>query len=129
MTHFIYKISIFTPKISDDLFFSHRPGFSDFTFLYVSLLYRIRIRPFLHQKNHYFGQEFLDITIFYSVRTFARIRQHYFSKYWGNRCMDRSPTSNFGGDRPPVPPRSSPLLPLVILSSWKRLLFPLLSFS
>src|SRR6218665_2302458 len=31
---FSEKISIFTPKISDDHFFSHRPGFSDFPFLY-----------------------------------------------------------------------------------------------
>src|SRR6218665_3950058 len=40
---------------------------------------------------------------FYSVRTFTRIRQHYFSKYWGDQCMGRSPTSNFGGTVPPVP--------------------------
>jgi len=95
--------------ISDDLlFFSHRPGFSDFTLLYSI---KCRIRPFLHQKNHYFGKEFLDRTIFYSVRTFARIRQHYFSKYWGDQCMGRPPTSNFfGGPSPQSPPRSPPLL-------------------
>src|SRR6218665_3287209 len=104
MTLFPEKISIFMPKISDALF-SHRPGFSDFTFLYSI---KCRIRPFLHQKNHYFGKEFLASTIFYSVRTFARIRQHYFSKYWGDQCMGRSSTSNLG-DRPPRPPRSPPL--------------------
>src|SRR6218665_3259029 len=27
---------------------------------------------------------------------------------WGDQCMGRPP-SNFGGDRPPVPPRSPPL--------------------
>src|SRR6218665_1006023 len=59
------------------------------------------MQPFLHKKNHYFSKEFLDKIIFYSVRTFARIKQHYFSKYWGNQCMGRPPTSNFGGDRPP----------------------------
>jgi len=38
--------------------------------------------------------------LFYSVRTFARIRQHCFSKYWGDGCMGRAPTSNFGGTVP-----------------------------
>ena len=38
---------------------------------------------------------------FYSVRTFARIRQHYFSKYCGGRMHGPSPTSNFWWDRPP----------------------------
>jgi len=41
--------------------------------------------------------------LFYSVRTFAPIRQHYFSKYWGDGCTGRPPTSNFGGTVPPVP--------------------------
>src|SRR6218665_1067252 len=41
--------------------------------------------------------------LFYSVHTLTRIRQHYFSKYWGDQCMGRPPTSNFLGDRPPVP--------------------------
>src|SRR6218665_2336137 len=50
------------------------------------------------------------MTPFNSVPTFARIRQHYFSKYWGDGCMGRPPTSNFWGDRPPSPfPRSPPL--------------------
>ena len=34
------------------------------------------------------------MTPFFSVHTFARIRQHYFSKYWG-RMHGPSPTSNF----------------------------------
>src|SRR6218665_2041130 len=91
-------------------FFSHRPGFSDFTFLYCI---KCRIRPFLHQKTHYFRKEFLHKTICYSVRTFAHIQQHYFSKYWGDQCMGRPPTSNFGGPSPPVPPRSPTLLNIV----------------
>src|SRR6218665_2609915 len=44
-------------------------------------------------------------TIFHSVHTFTHIRQHCFSKYWGDQCMGRPPTSIFfGGDRPPSPP-------------------------
>src|SRR6218665_508834 len=99
MTLFPEKIPIFMSKISDDLFFSHRPGFSDFTFLYCI---KCRIRPFLHQKTTISEKNSLIRPFFYSVRTFARIRKHYFSKYWGDQCMGRPPTSNFGGDRPPV---------------------------
>src|SRR6218665_1290090 len=46
--------------------------------------------------------------LFYFVHTFTRIRQHYFSKYWGNQCMGRPPTSNFRGTVPPVPPGLRP---------------------
>src|SRR6218665_2534623 len=47
---------------------------------------------------------------FHSVHAFTHIRQHYFSKYWGDQCMGGPPTSTFGGDRPPQsPPRSPPL--------------------
>src|SRR6218665_1824504 len=40
---------------------------------------------------------------FHSVHAFTHIRQHYFSKYWGDQCMGGSPTSTFGGTVPPVP--------------------------
>src|SRR6218665_3335222 len=55
-------------------------------------------------NNHYFRKEFLYGTFF--TRTFARIRQHYFSKYWGGRVHGPSPHLKFGGT---VPPRSPPL--------------------
>src|SRR6218665_2230935 len=88
------KISIFRVKISD------RPGFSDFPFHFPDFPYlyyvKCRICPFPHKKN----------TFFYSVHTFMRIRQHYFSKFWGGPMHGPSPTSNFGGT---VPPRSPPL--------------------
>jgi len=51
--------------------------------------------PFLTRKTPFL----------YSVHTFTRIRQHYFSKYWGGR----PPNSNLGGTVPQSPPRS-PLL-------------------
>src|SRR6218665_2032425 len=42
---------------------------------------------------------------FHSVHAFTHIRQHYFSKYWGDQCMGGPPTSTFGGGgRPPSPP-------------------------
>ena len=40
-------------------------------------------------------------SFFYSVRTFASITKHYFSKYWGDGCMGR-PHLKFWRDRPPV---------------------------
>src|SRR6218665_3188705 len=48
-------------------------------------------------------------TIFHSVHAFTHIRQHYFSKYWGDQCMGSPPHLKFWGDRPPSPPRSPPL--------------------
>jgi len=46
---------------------------------------------------------------FYYVRAFARIRQTLLLKILGGRMHGPSPTSNFGGDRPPVSPRSPPM--------------------
>src|SRR6218665_1113038 len=108
MTFFSEKISTFTAKISDDLFLVIDQVFLIFPFLFLDFPYlycvKCRIRPFLPKKNHYFRKEFLDDTYFYSVRTFALIRQHYFSKYWGETdAWAVHPTSNFGGIVPPVP--------------------------
>src|SRR6218665_3652120 len=52
-------------------------------------------------KNHYFRKEFLYDTFVYSVRTFARIRQHYFSKYWGDGYMGRPHHLKFWGYHSP----------------------------
>ena len=90
------------------------PGFSNFPILFPDFPYlyyvEYRIWHFPQKKNHYFRKDFLYDTFFYSVRTFARIRQHYFSKYWGDGCAGRPPTSNFGETVPPVPTRSPPLI-------------------
>src|SRR6218665_3991577 len=98
-------MSIFTAKISDNPFFSHRPGFLDFAFFTVI---KCHIRPFLHKKNHYFRKEFLDKTIFYSAHPFARIRQHYLSKYWGTNAWAVPPPQIFGGTVPQSPQVSAP---------------------
>jgi len=47
--------------------------------------------------------------LFYSFYTFAHIRQHYFSKYWGDECMGRPPPQTFLGGPSPSPPRFPPL--------------------
>src|SRR6218665_617594 len=78
-------------------FFSHRPGFSNFPSLLPDFqdLYFVRCRtqPFPHKNN----------TFFYSVHTFAHIRQHYFSKYWGDECMGRPPPQTLGAPSPQSP--------------------------
>src|SRR6218665_719081 len=54
-----------------------------------------------------FRKEFPYHIFFYCVRTFAHIRQHCFSKYWGDGCIGRTPPQIVG--RPyPSPPRSPP---------------------
>src|SRR6218665_985092 len=116
MTFFPGKISIFRAKISDDRFFSHLPGFSDFPFLFPDFPYlyyvKCRISPFPHKKN----------TFFYSVPTFTHLRQHYFSKYWGNQCMGRPPPQIFLGTVPQV----SALLPSSPIYSF--LTHPIINF-
>src|SRR6218665_987732 len=102
MTFFSEKIYIFTAEISGELFlFSREPGFSDFPYLYGL---KCRIWLFLPKKNHYFRKEFLDSTLFfYSVRTLTRIRQHYFSKYWGDDAWAVPPPQILGGTVPQSP--------------------------
>src|SRR6218665_3521685 len=100
------------PRFQNDVIFGKKNFFLSstmfleffFSFLLSDFPYlccvKCRISPFPHKKNTYF----------YSFHTFLHIRQCYFSKYWGGRMHGPSPTSNFGGTVPPVPPRSLPLL-------------------
>src|SRR6218665_3553018 len=74
-------MSIFTAKISDNPFFSHRPGFLDFAFFTVS---KCHIRPFLHKKNHYFSKEFLD-------------KDHFLTLFVLSRASDNTTSLNIGG--------------------------------
>src|SRR6218665_2723595 len=47
--------------------------------------------PFFTRKTTISENNSLITPLLYSVRTFARIRQHYFSIYWGDGCMGRPP--------------------------------------
>src|SRR6218665_187253 len=112
MTFFGEKISIFTAKISDDLFFLViDPVFRISPFFRVFTMLNVVYDPYLTTKTAISENNSLYDTFFTLFVLFARLRQHCFSKYWGDQCMGRPPTSNFGGDRPPLsPPRSPPLL-------------------
>src|SRR6218665_2414402 len=99
------KMSIFTPKISDDLFLVIDQVFQILRFFTVL---NVVYDPFFTRETTISEKNSLIRPVFYSVRTFARIRQHYFSKYWGDQCMGRPPPQILGG--PSLsPPRSPPL--------------------
>jgi len=74
------RISIFKPKNSDDLFFFYSSTRFFFIFPFFPSFFQIlRIFTVLNVAYDPF------FTFFYSVRSFACIRQRYFSKYWGRR--------------------------------------------
>src|SRR6218665_308995 len=105
MTLFSEKSPIFTAKISDDPFFSHRPGFSDFPFFYQIFPFFATLNvvydPFLTRKT-----PFLLFSYFPGHPTILHL------KILGGRMHGPSPHLNFfwEGDRPTSPPRSPPLI-------------------
>src|SRR6218665_1262750 len=108
MTFFSEKFPFSRPKILMT-FFSHRPGFSDFPFLFPDspYLYCVKCRihdPFFTRKNTISKKNSLTTPFLYSVRTFARIRPTtLLLKILGGRMHGPSLISNFGGTVPPVP--------------------------
>src|SRR6218665_331485 len=95
------KISIFTPKISDDLFLVIDHVFQILRFFTVlNVLYN----PFFTIKTTISENNSLITPFFYSFRTFTRIQRHYFSKYWGTNAWAIPPPQIFWVDRPPSPP-------------------------
>src|SRR6218665_115736 len=94
------KISIFTAKISDDLFLVIDQVFQIFSFL--SLIFRnyvkCRLWPFPHMKN----------TFFLLCSYFRAHPTTLLPKILGGRMHGPSPPQIWG-ERPPSPPRSPPL--------------------
>src|SRR6218665_3873953 len=114
MTFSSDKIPIFTSRNSDDLFLVIDQVFLIFPFFFqivrILTVLNVEYDPFFIRKTSISEKNSMTRHLFYSVRTFARIRQHHFSKYWGGGLMHgSSPTSNFGGSSSPVPSRSPPL--------------------
>src|SRR6218665_3697272 len=83
------------------MFFLVFPFFSQIFRIFTML--NVVYDPLLTRKTTMSEKNSFMTPLFYSVRTFARIRQHYFSKYWGDGCMGRPPNSNVGRSVPPVP--------------------------
>src|SRR6218665_3367494 len=120
MRFFSKKIPIFTAKISDDFFlvndqvFRIFPFFSQIFCIFTVLKCRrpiILYDPLISSQEKPLGvfqkRKFLCDTFFYSVHTFARIRQHYFSiiggtdawavpplKFWGTVPIGLRPWGN-----------------------------------
>src|SRR6218665_4173235 len=102
MTFFREKMSIFRPKISEDLFSSHRPSFSDFFHIFAAC--NIVFYDRSSRENPLFQKIIPSrVTSFYSVRALQRIRPTLLLKIFGGTDAWASPTSNFGGTVPPVP--------------------------
>src|SRR6218665_3028038 len=112
MTFFGEKISIFTAKISDDLFFLViDPVFRISPFFRVFTMLNVVYDPYLTTKTAISENNSLYDTFFTLFVLFARLRQHCFSKYWGGPMHGTSPPPQTLGETvPPSPPRSPPLL-------------------
>src|SRR6218665_137420 len=86
-----------TDKISDDVFLVIDQVFLIFR---IFTLLNVVYDPFFTRKTTISQKNSLITPFFYSVRTFARIRQHYFSKFWGDGCPEAAPHLKLWGDRP-----------------------------
>src|SRR6218665_2275283 len=104
---FSEKISIFTAKNSDDLYLVIDQIFLIFPYFFqifhIFTVLNVVYDPLLTRKTTISEINSLMRPFFDSVRAFARIRQHYFSKYWGDGYMDRPPPHIFGGPSPQSP--------------------------
>src|SRR6218665_2406807 len=101
------KISILTPKNSDDLFLVIDQVYLlltiSFQILCIFIVSNVVYDPFFTTKSPLSTKNSLTTRIFYSVQAFAPIPEHYFSNYWGP-MHGPSPTSNFlGGPSPQSP--------------------------
>ena len=102
MTFFPEKISIFTPKISYDLFLVIDQILRFFTVLnHVYNLFFTR-KTTISEKNSL-------IRPFFTLFVLTRASDNTTFLNIGGPMHGPSPTSNFWGDRPPSPPRSPPL--------------------
>src|SRR6218665_2997614 len=95
------KFPFFTSKISDDFF----SLVIDQVFLIFRIFTVLNVvyHPLFTRKSTMSEKNSFMTHFLYSFRTFARIRQHYFSKYWGDGCMGRPPTPIFWGPSPQSP--------------------------
>src|SRR6218665_2338239 len=109
MTFFLDKISIFRPKISDDLFLVIDQGFQILLFFTVL---NVVYDPFFTRKSTISKNNSL-IRPYFLLCSYFRASDNTTSlNIGGDQCMGRPPTSNlFWGDRPPsLPPRSPSLI-------------------
>ena len=103
---FFRKNSLFSRSKFLMTFFSHRPWFSDFFYLFQDsphLSCNVVYGPFFTRKTLISENDSL-MTHFFLCSCFrTHLRNTTSQNIGGDGCMGRSPTSNFLGDRPPVP--------------------------
>src|SRR6218665_2196802 len=93
------KISFSRPKSL--MTFRIFPFFQRFSISFTML--NVVYDPFLTRTTTISEKNSFMTPFLYSVRTFARIRQHYFSKYWrGTDAWAVTPPEIFGGLSPQV---------------------------
>src|SRR6218665_2164650 len=112
MRFFRKKIFIFTPKISDDLFFVIDHVFQIFPILSrfsISLLREILCMTLSSPEKTPIPEINSLMNTFFTLFVLSRASDNTTSQNIGGRMHGPSPTSNFLGDRPPIPPRSPPM--------------------
>src|SRR6218665_3375271 len=104
MKFFRNKISVFTPKISEDLFLVIDHDFRIFPiFLKISHIFaasNVVYDPFFTRKT-LISEDNSLMTPFFTLFMLSHASdKHYFSKYWGDGCMGRPPPQILGGPYP-----------------------------
>src|SRR6218665_3568049 len=112
MTVFSKKFPFSRPKFLMKflVFFSHRPGFSDFPFLFPDFLYlyyvKCRIRPvydpFLTRKTT-ISEKNSFMTLFFTLFVLLRASDNTTSRNIGGQMHGPSSHLKFWGTVPPVP--------------------------
>src|SRR6218665_3621695 len=106
MTFFLEKISIFRPKISDDLFLVIDQVFQ---ILHFFTLLNVVHDLFFTRKTTISEKNFL-ITPFFTLFVLSRASDNITSLNIGETNAWAVPHLKFWGDRPPSPSRSPPLI-------------------
>src|SRR6218665_324622 len=108
------KMSIFMPKNSDDLFLVIDQVFLiltlSFHILCVFIVSNVIYDPFFTTKSPLSTKNSLMTPIFLLSLGFRAHPTTLLLIILGGPMLGPSPTSNFGGTVPPVPPRSPPLI-------------------
>src|SRR6218665_1753563 len=116
MTVLRIKISIFTAKISEDLFLVIAQVFRIFPFFpqifRVFTVLNVIYDPHMSfsSKEKPLFQKRLPLGHFFTLFVLSRASDNTTSQNIGGTDAWAVPTSNFWGDRPPSPPRSPPLV-------------------
>src|SRR6218665_684086 len=103
------QFSIFTAKISDNLFLVIDHNFRIFPIFHIFAACNVVFYSFFTRKTPISENNSFTTPFFTLFMLSHASDKHYFSKYWGDGCMGSHPHLKFWGPAPPVPPRSPPV--------------------